>query len=249
MEEKKLYTQEEVDLITGSVYAEAYNAGLSDNGYKPTMGVSLPANDAVQNWFEENVDKECSASSAVYKFRLWLESLQAVRQAGAVWVKASERLPDKDRNYHVKATTKHQGYNHNDTAFWHNGKWEFDRENGRSVVEWLDESGSPAADIEWDSKRMIGRVRDRFDELEEKGHEWRSFYIGWLEGRADMLQQIKRWGKYKTPAAAREEDAVLLIKYIRENYKKRKDGWTDNFNIARLTDQGIYELFKQQKEK
>ena len=36
----------------------------------------LPADDAVQNWFEENIDKECSASSAVYKFRLWLESLQ-----------------------------------------------------------------------------------------------------------------------------------------------------------------------------
>lgn len=35
MEEKKLYTQEEVDLITGSVYAEAYNAGLNDNGHKP----------------------------------------------------------------------------------------------------------------------------------------------------------------------------------------------------------------------
>jgi hypothetical protein len=36
----------------------------------------LPANDAVQNWFEENIDKECSASSAIYKFRVWLESLQ-----------------------------------------------------------------------------------------------------------------------------------------------------------------------------
>lgn len=40
MEEKKLYTQEEVDLITGSVYAEAYNAGLNDNGYKPQTGAA-----------------------------------------------------------------------------------------------------------------------------------------------------------------------------------------------------------------
>lgn len=37
---------------------------------------ALPADDAVQNWFEENIDKECSASSAIYKFRQWLESLQ-----------------------------------------------------------------------------------------------------------------------------------------------------------------------------
>lgn len=38
--------------------------------------IKLPADDAVQNWFEENIDKECSASSAIYKFRLWLRSLQ-----------------------------------------------------------------------------------------------------------------------------------------------------------------------------
>lgn len=36
----------------------------------------LPADDAVQNWFEENITKECSTSSAVYKFRQWLEQLQ-----------------------------------------------------------------------------------------------------------------------------------------------------------------------------
>lgn len=42
----------------------------------------LPADDAVQNWFEENIDKECSASSAIYKFRLWLESLQDTATKG-----------------------------------------------------------------------------------------------------------------------------------------------------------------------
>lgn len=42
-----------------------------------------------------------------------------------------------------------------------------------------------------------------------------------------------------------QSDAVELIKYIRENYKKRKDMWTDNFGIATLTDEGVYELYKQ----
>lgn len=56
------------------------------------------------------------------------------------WIKASERLPEKDHNYHVRATTKHQGYNHNDTAWWHNGTWQFQHGRaGYSVVEWLDE--------------------------------------------------------------------------------------------------------------
>ena len=50
---------------------------------------------------------------------------------------------------------------------------------------------------EWDSERMIGRVKDRFKELEKKEFEWRSFYNGWIEGRSDMLQQIKGWGQYK----------------------------------------------------
>ena len=50
---------------------------------------------------------------------------------------------------------------------------------------------------EWDSERLIGRVKDRFKELEAKQWDWRSFYNGWLEGRSDMLQQIKGWGQYK----------------------------------------------------
>lgn len=58
--------------------------------------------------------------------------------------------------------------------------------------------------IEWDSVRMIGRVKERFKELEEKQWDWRSFYGGWMEGRADMLQQMGG------TAAGREEDAVLF---------------------------------------
>lgn len=81
-----------------------------------------------------------------------------------------------------------------------------------------------------------------YEPSENKWHRQDTGLLDWAPG----LEWLDESG---TPAAAREEDAVLLIKYIRENYKKRKDGWTDNFNIARVTDQGIYELFKQQKEK
>lgn len=55
----------------------------------------------------------------------------------------------------------------------------------------------PVEQKEWDSKRIIGRVKDRFKELIEKGWDWRGFYNGWLEGRADMLAQIKGLGQYK----------------------------------------------------
>ena len=40
-----------------------------------------------------------------------------------------------------------------------------------------------------DSTKTIGRVRDRFKELESKDFDWRSFYNGWLEGRVDIFKQ------------------------------------------------------------
>lgn len=81
--------------------------------------------------------------------------------------------------------------------------------------EILDESNEqPAEQKEWDSERMIGRVKDRFKELEAKQWDWRSFYNGWLEGRADMLQQIRGWGKYEQ----KENEAVdnCLIDRIKD---------------------------------
>jgi hypothetical protein len=44
---------------------------------------------------------------------------------------------------------------------------------------------------------MIGRVGYRHKELQEKRLDWRGFYNGWLEGRSDMLQQIKGLGMYR----------------------------------------------------
>jgi hypothetical protein len=62
------------------------------------------------------------------------------------WVKASERLPAKGYNYFVKATSHLQGYNHNDTALWKDGKWVFRYDPGYSVIEWLEEAGEPVTE-------------------------------------------------------------------------------------------------------
>jgi hypothetical protein len=45
------------------------------------------------------------------------------------------------------------------------------------------------------STAMIGNVRKRFTELKHKGWEWHSFYNGWIEGRAELVQEI-RAGKF-----------------------------------------------------
>lgn len=34
---------------------------------------NLPTDEETQKWFDENIAKDCSASSAIYKFRLWLK--------------------------------------------------------------------------------------------------------------------------------------------------------------------------------
>jgi len=58
----------------------------------------------------------------------------------------------------------------------------------------------------WDSKRIIGNVKEMFQHFEDRERErgvevgsrkhgdivWRAFYNGWLEGRGDMLMQMEK---------------------------------------------------------
>ena len=46
----------------------------------------------------------------------------------------------------------------------------------------------------WDSKRIIGSVEERFDQLKRKNFDWSSFYNGWVEGRFAMLVELSRDG-------------------------------------------------------
>lgn len=37
------------------------------------------------------------------------------------------------------------------------------------------------------STDLIGRARERWNEIDHEGLDWRSFYNGWLEGRFDLV--------------------------------------------------------------
>lgn len=39
-----------------------------------------PTDREVEKWFEENIGEECSASTAIYKFRLWLKDRDLERR-------------------------------------------------------------------------------------------------------------------------------------------------------------------------
>ena len=42
------------------------------------------------------------------------------------------------------------------------------------------------------SKDIIGKVHESFDELKHKYYDWSSYYNAWLNGRAEMLNEIKK---------------------------------------------------------
>jgi hypothetical protein len=50
----------------------------------------------------------------------------------------------------------------------------------------------------WDSKRMIGNVKESFKNYLDRQTRllddpvWNAFYNGWLEGRGDMLMQMEQ---------------------------------------------------------
>ena len=48
------------------------------------------------------------------------------------------------------------------------------------------------------STELIGRARDRWNEIDQEGLDWVSFFNGWLEGRADIVYSKKYTGDYST---------------------------------------------------
>ena len=36
----------------------------------------------------------------------------------------------------------------------------------------------------------IGRARERWNEIDHEGLDWRSFANGWLEGRIDLMKEL-----------------------------------------------------------
>lgn len=39
-------------------------------------------------------------------------------------------------------------------------------------------------------EEAIGRARERWEEIDNEGLDWRSFANGWLEGRIDLIKQL-----------------------------------------------------------
>ena len=82
--------------------------------------------------------------------------------------------------------------------------------------------------MEWNSTNLIGTVKERFKEIfrpDRRWDVWRGFYNGWLEGRTDMLNSIRKdnpiayeFHNYKT--------GHFYVDYIESEGMTEKEGYT-----------------------
>lgn len=62
----------------------------------------------------------------------------------------------------------------------------------------IDEACKEQRSLKYDSKGIIGDVHNSFDDLKHKHYDWSSYYNGWLNGRAEMLNEMKHMPQPKT---------------------------------------------------
>lgn len=107
-------------------------------------------------------------------------------------VKISERLPevgkfvttiDEAGEHRVYRLTEH-GWNMRDVD------GDNSPNNNLPIIFWLEEIKG------YGSEELIGKVSERFKDLEHKNWDWRSFYNGWLEGRTIILEEIGYFAEF-----------------------------------------------------
>lgn len=82
--------------------------------------------------------------------------------------------------------------------------------------------------MEWNSKNLIGTVKERFKEIfrpDRRWDVWRGFYNGWLEGRTDMINSIRK----DNPIAYEfhnYETGHCYVDYVEREGMTEKEGYT-----------------------
>lgn len=77
----------------------------------------------------------------------------------------------------------------------------------------------------WDSKHIIGDVRERYEQVKQQGithslkgeeWDWQSFYNGWIEGRLSMLLELTKeeWKEKHDTRTSKEETSSDRCKTI-----------------------------------
>ena len=57
-------------------------------------------------------------------------------------------------------------------------------------------------------EQLIGRARERWNEIDNEGLDWKSFVNGWLEGRLDLIDTQERRNALKELIKNDEENGL-----------------------------------------
>ena len=81
--------------------------------------------------------------------------------------------------------------------------------------------------MEWNSTNLIGTVKERFKEIfrpDRRWDVWRGFYNGWLEGRTDMLNNIRK-GNPIAYEFHNYETGHCYVDYVEREGMTEKEGY------------------------
>ncbi len=73
-----------------------------------------------------------------------------------------------------------------------------EKDMSKQLQSIIDEVCKEQKSFKYNSKGIIGDVHDSFDDLKHKHYDWSSYYNGWLNGRAEMLNEIKHISQPET---------------------------------------------------
>lgn len=58
---------------------------------------------------------------------------------------------------------------------------------GRDILENFEYCRDENGNLMVNGKQLIGRAREKWNEIDHEGLDWKSFVNGWLEGRLDLI--------------------------------------------------------------
>jgi hypothetical protein len=117
------------------------------------------------------------------------EVLRMQHPGSNVWVKMSDRLPDKDGYYHVRKKPKKPTETDKDLQYYHSETKRFSWDN---VIEWLDESNEQPVEQKENEVAILRWLR-------EEGWEPRN-HTGWAkhaDNESYYLTDKEIWNEYQ----------------------------------------------------
>lgn len=103
-------------------------------------------------------------------------------------------------------------------------------EGGKPPV--VHRSGQHEGEVAVDSTQLIGDVKERWRQLRERGEDgphaltedpWRSFYNGWIEGRADLLSLLRRHPPARVEDPTELQEIITLLRRAKVGTKWARD--------------------------